>query len=650
MNETNYRYLAFISYSRKNMAVAKKLQTYLENFRLPSTIHKQYPLLPKRLKPIFRDMTDINTGNLKTILKENLRDSKYLIVVCSKESGKSFYVNQEVEYFCSLGREDRIIPIIISGTPDDSEESCYPPALSRHIVGANVKEGGVKRAFVRVAATMLDIGYDMLWQRERRRQRKRWIVLTSLTMFFLLGAGIGTYYYMNYYLPEVRFSSVKHIGETVRFGSYEQDNNLENGAEPIKWEVLEQYDDGTYLLTSRECLEASLYHENRTDITWEDCTLRAWLNQEFYENAFSAKEQEKIVLSDVINKNSLRSQGVSEYVTKDYVYLLSINEAKKYFGEETTNVDGEIGTQDLICEATAYAVANGLMCPNTDEMEVAESETGFRIPSQAVPWWLRSTGGKTYLVANVEWYGAITAYGGRYPDDTAGVRPVIRTHLSSKDFEPVKKEEFQADLMQVQETGDNDAVESVLSETSVPQQYDMVTLGHYEQDGIKSNGTDEIMWRVLKDNGDGTLLILSEYGLDISAFAKQGNSWEHSLVRDWLNHTFYESAFEKDEKERIVPGPTDDPVWLLNLEEVQEFLPDDESRVCYTTMYAKTKNAHTAYDSDACYWLLRSPVDGSRVACVNSEGSVISYDGNLMMTYNFVKDEVVRPAMIIKSE
>ena len=84
-NQETFRYYAFISYShnRSDMKWAKWLQRKLESYRLPSFLLKQMPHLPKRLRPIFRDQTDLGITHLEEGIREELRDSRYLIVVCS---------------------------------------------------------------------------------------------------------------------------------------------------------------------------------------------------------------------------------------------------------------------------------------------------------------------------------------------------------------------------------------------------------------------------------------------------------------------------------------------------------------------------------------------------------------------------------------
>ena len=75
--------LAFISYKHEDMRWAKWLQQQIETYRLPGIIRKQAPHLPKHIRPVFRDQTDISTGPLLQNLRQELEDSRYLIVLCS---------------------------------------------------------------------------------------------------------------------------------------------------------------------------------------------------------------------------------------------------------------------------------------------------------------------------------------------------------------------------------------------------------------------------------------------------------------------------------------------------------------------------------------------------------------------------------------
>ena len=131
-SKKTFKYFAFISYSHADKKIAKKLQRKLEHYHLPITLRKNYPELPKNLSPIFVDDSDlVAKGTLKTALQDNLERANYLIVICSPNSAKSEYVNDEVEYFIKLGRQDHIIPFIVDGAPHSQDNSleCFPPAL-----------------------------------------------------------------------------------------------------------------------------------------------------------------------------------------------------------------------------------------------------------------------------------------------------------------------------------------------------------------------------------------------------------------------------------------------------------------------------------------------------------------------------------------
>ena len=110
-------------------------------------------------------------------------------------------------------------------------------------------------------------------------------------------------------------------GDIVYWGSYEQDAVAANGKEDIAWVVL--YDDnGRKLLLSKESLDCQPYNEQNTPTSWAKCTLRTWLNDDFYWEAFNDAEQEALYLPVIKTENSEDS--------RDYVFVLSMAEANVY--------------------------------------------------------------------------------------------------------------------------------------------------------------------------------------------------------------------------------------------------------------------------------------------------------------------------------
>ena len=208
--DKRYEYFAFISYKHEDMRWAKWLQQQIETYRLPAIIRKQAPHLPKQIRPVFRDQTDISTGPLLQNLRQELQDSRYLIVLCSPAAAKSEWVNREVQHFIDMGRAERIIPFVVAGTPNaaNPEEECFPAILrgaEQSMLGVSVPELGKEKAFIKVVAKLLGLKFDQLWDRHRRRQRRQRLVrgLTAAVLF--LAAAIGGFASWDYYRTKIAY-------------------------------------------------------------------------------------------------------------------------------------------------------------------------------------------------------------------------------------------------------------------------------------------------------------------------------------------------------------------------------------------------------------------------------------------------------------
>lgn len=196
------------------------------------------------------------------------------------------------------------------------------------------------------------------------------------------------------------------VGSTVTFGHYEQDNNLDNGQEPVDWIVLKVEGDKAFLI-SQYCLDAHAYHVDFVPMTWAKCTLRVWLNEVFYNVAFSAEEQARIQEVTVSNPDNPHYGTYGGDDTTDRVYLLSLAEAYEYFPDQT-------GRQGV---PTAYAVARGGYLNET---------TG------KTWWWLRSPGVRRIDACGVRADGRISGYGSRDVYRPSGtIRPVLWVALGT---------------------------------------------------------------------------------------------------------------------------------------------------------------------------------------------------------------------------
>ena len=197
--EQSYKYFAFISYSRKDIKWAKWLQKKLQNYLLPSKLIRTHKTLPKRITPVFRDQQDISGNVLEDALHSALDESRYLILICSPNSARSVYVNEEVRYFVSLGRQNQIIPLIVEGTAfsGNPETESFPEALrtiTPELLGINIQEYGKRMAFLRIISTMLQIHHDEIVKRDGTRRLIRQIAAAIASLALVVAGCWGIWY------------------------------------------------------------------------------------------------------------------------------------------------------------------------------------------------------------------------------------------------------------------------------------------------------------------------------------------------------------------------------------------------------------------------------------------------------------------------
>ena len=211
--EQDFKYFAFISYSSKNEKWAKWLHSKLEHYHIPTALCKDNPNIPKKIRPVFWYKKDLSGSRLKEALEKELEVSRYLIVICSPDSAKSEWVNDEVKSFITRERGGDIIPFIVEGTPHSAnvDEECFPESLRKlsredELRGISVLAEGKHHALVDVIATMLGVSFDTLWQRHKRRERNIrnfWISLCGLILFCALGIWDYTRTKVEYYVDYV---------------------------------------------------------------------------------------------------------------------------------------------------------------------------------------------------------------------------------------------------------------------------------------------------------------------------------------------------------------------------------------------------------------------------------------------------------------
>lgn len=272
--------------------------------------------------------------------------------------------------------------------------------------------------------------------------------------------------------------------DIIEFGSYWYTSTEKRN---IEWIVVKT-EGARKLLLSRYILDILPYNNKKfKPITWEECSLREWLNKELFTLAFNDEERERICTVKLKNRDN--TEGISIInggnSTEDKIFLLD--------KAELENIEND----NMICSPTPYA----------RDKSIGEN----------VWWWTRSVSanaGSTIYVRDGKCAGGITSH-----NEYIGVRPAMWVCLGKEKYQYVKEER------------------------------EYIYLGSYYQnsDEIK----EDIKWRVLKKSEGGALIascnILDYQPFDIGGKC----IWKDSSIRKWLNCEFLNSAFDEGEKKRL---------------------------------------------------------------------------------------------------
>lgn len=190
-------------------------------------------------------------------------------------------------------------------------------------------------------------------------------------------------------------------GNIIKLGTYEQDGDNSNGAEPLEWIVLE-YDaeENKALLMTLYAIDAVVYKNSYGAATWENSDARRWLNRDFINKAFKGNEIGMIIESDIETPNNLRYKTKGGNVTADKVFLLSDAEFNKYLK----------GTDNAIGYTTQYARDNGVQSGPISGTSVC---------------WLRTPGESLVYVSTVSYVGELNSQGVYTYSYSCGVRPCM---------------------------------------------------------------------------------------------------------------------------------------------------------------------------------------------------------------------------------
>ncbi len=198
------------------------------------------------------------------------------------------------------------------------------------------------------------------------------------------------------------------LGDVVSFGHYEQDGNTENGPEPIQWYVLGK-ENGRLLLWSVYALDNQPLNTENRDVTWEDCSLRRWLNEDFLQAAFTDAEQALIPTMRMKNENNKVSDTKGGNNTEDQVAVLSYRELLQY-GSANPKI------HYVHAYPTEYAVQQGVE---------QDREYG------TCKWWMRTPGVSQNTACYCNMAG-IPLYNNVVSSKGFGVRPIVWVLVGSR--------------------------------------------------------------------------------------------------------------------------------------------------------------------------------------------------------------------------
>jgi len=228
--------------------------------------------------------------------------------------------------------------------------------------------------------------------------------LKACEMFEALGdfKDSAALYDQSFATNEKKLIADAKVGDVITFGSYEQDNDLDNGAEAIEWVVLDRQGDKV-LLFSQYCLYSMKYNNMYIPTTWSNSFMRGWLNTDFFTTAFTLDEKKMVSIETHSTPDNLRSDNPEYHTiggpdTKDLVFLLCGEEVEQYFPDQ----------ESRRAYSTEYAKQMGVY---TDE------EYSW--------WWTRTPGEYQHFSTIVRTNGLVQYTGGYLCSKNGGVRPAV---------------------------------------------------------------------------------------------------------------------------------------------------------------------------------------------------------------------------------
>ncbi|MEM7069749.1 MAG: TIR domain-containing protein [Pseudomonadota bacterium] len=242
----SHKYRSFISYSHRDKKWGDWLHRRLERYRIPKVLvgkETRFGPVPPKIFPVFRDREELPTSSdLSLAIQSALNSSQTLIVICSPNSAKSKWVNEEILAFKRMHGEDNILAIIVDGEPNGSEKpgyediECFPNALRFKMgksgkltksrtepIAADVREAadGKDNALLKLIAGVLAVDFNDLKQREvaeeRKRTRRAQLLAACMGVMAVAAAGAGWFAWDQRNKAEAALRSATDAANTMVF-------------------------------------------------------------------------------------------------------------------------------------------------------------------------------------------------------------------------------------------------------------------------------------------------------------------------------------------------------------------------------------------------------------------------------------------------
>lgn len=323
-----YTYDAFISYRHTELDkfVAENLHKMLEAFRLPGNIAKKKNGGRTRIERVFRDKEELPlTSNLEDPIMQALRQSEYLIVICSPRLRESLWCRKEIETFIELHGREKVLAVLIEGEPSESfpEELLYVnetvqkpdgtteivkkpmEPLAADVRGKNKKEmlKAMRTEILRLLAPMFDLGYDDLRQRHRERKMKRVLAasLTGAAVCLAFGA-VSTTMALRIHSQKEQIEA-QNLEIQAKTSEIQLQNSrlMENQAENLAEESLRRLADGDRISAINTAVSALTEYEGISMPYTAEAQYALTESLHVYDNGASIKPQFQLKTAGVIS-------------------------------------------------------------------------------------------------------------------------------------------------------------------------------------------------------------------------------------------------------------------------------------------------------------------------------------------------------------